>query len=163
MKRVPTHVVKERSRRLTAAFESYSTWDHLVGTVQQIWVTEVATDGHNLVGHTSNYAQVLVDPSQASLGSTVRAQLIEASKWSLRADNVERLQVPVTPSVFAKAKVTKHVRRNAPESQSEAEPAPDPEPQPQTQSKPQPPPWLSKFTLALSLVTLVLMIFWQVT
>jgi hypothetical protein len=49
---VPTAAVKDRSRRLTRLFESYKTYDSLVGTEQRIWITELASDGKNLVGHT---------------------------------------------------------------------------------------------------------------
>ena len=58
MQRVPTHVVKERTREVSALFASYSTLDPLVGTEQIVLVTEVAADGIHLVAHTKSYAQV---------------------------------------------------------------------------------------------------------
>ena len=60
MKRVDTKEVKRRSRELTAYIESYRPHDHLVGTEQRVWVTDVAKDGTSLVGHTKSYAQVLL-------------------------------------------------------------------------------------------------------
>lgn len=37
MKRLPTQVVKERSRRLTKLFESFQPHSHLVGQVIPVW------------------------------------------------------------------------------------------------------------------------------
>ena len=42
MKRVPTHVVKERTRELTALFRSYTTLDHLAGRTLDVLVTGVS-------------------------------------------------------------------------------------------------------------------------
>ena len=58
MKRIPTHVVKERTREVSALFRSYSTHDHLVGTEQDVLVTDVANDRVHSVGHTKGYVQV---------------------------------------------------------------------------------------------------------
>lgn len=38
--RVPTPIVKQRSREVTALFESYRCYDGLVGRVCQVWITE---------------------------------------------------------------------------------------------------------------------------
>jgi hypothetical protein len=57
--RVPTSVVKARSRELTALVEGFTApSQRLVGTQQLVDVVEVAADGHHLVGHTRNYTQV---------------------------------------------------------------------------------------------------------
>ena len=40
MKRVPTHVVKERTREVSALFRSYEPYGGLVGTEQQALVTD---------------------------------------------------------------------------------------------------------------------------
>jgi threonylcarbamoyladenosine tRNA methylthiotransferase CDKAL1 len=59
MKRVPTHIVKERSRQLTRLVDSFSSsCEVLLGSRQRVWVTDVAADGHKLTGHTKNYTQV---------------------------------------------------------------------------------------------------------
>jgi len=49
MKRVPTQVVRQRSEELTALFESFSPYTGLVGNVEQVWVSDTATDGTHLV------------------------------------------------------------------------------------------------------------------
>lgn len=59
MKRVPTQVVKERSRQLTKLTDGFSSsCEGLVGSVQRCWVTDVASDGYKLTAHTKNYTQV---------------------------------------------------------------------------------------------------------
>eukprot|EP00698_Gefionella_okellyi_P008045 TRINITY_DN1979_c0_g1_i3.p1 TRINITY_DN1979_c0_g1~~TRINITY_DN1979_c0_g1_i3.p1 ORF type:complete len:587 (+),score=84.39 TRINITY_DN1979_c0_g1_i3:68-1762(+) len=83
MKRTATRVVKDRSRMLTRLFDSYSTLQNLVGTQQRVWITEIATDGHNFAGHTKGYVQVLVDPQYCSMGAVVECEIVSASKFSV--------------------------------------------------------------------------------
>ena len=45
MKRVPTQIVKARSRELTAFFESYQPHEHMVGKTERVWVSDIARDG----------------------------------------------------------------------------------------------------------------------
>lgn len=52
--------MKERTKRITEFFLSYDCYEHLVGTIQTVLVTETAYDGVSLVGHTKRYEQVLV-------------------------------------------------------------------------------------------------------
>lgn len=49
MKKVPSTVVKKRSRELTNVFESFSPYKGMEGRVERIWITEIATDGIHLV------------------------------------------------------------------------------------------------------------------
>ncbi len=57
---LPRSVVKARSRRLTTLVDSFTaSYQHLVGTVQRVCVTDTAADGHHLVAHTKSYVQVL--------------------------------------------------------------------------------------------------------
>lgn len=49
MKKVPSTVVKKRSRELTTVFESFTPYNGMEGRVERIWVTEIATDGIHLV------------------------------------------------------------------------------------------------------------------
>ncbi len=58
MKKVPSHVVKQRSRAVTALAESWvNVYAHLVGTTQRCCVVDIAADGVHLVAHTKTYAQ----------------------------------------------------------------------------------------------------------
>jgi threonylcarbamoyladenosine tRNA methylthiotransferase CDKAL1 len=59
MKRVPTSVVKARSRRLAALVDTFpGVYARLVGSVQRCCVVDLAADGHKLVAHSKSYAQV---------------------------------------------------------------------------------------------------------
>lgn len=49
MKKVPSTVVKKRSRELTSVFESFTPYNGMEGKVERIWITEIATDGNHLV------------------------------------------------------------------------------------------------------------------
>lgn len=49
MKKVPSTVVKNRSRDLTSVFEAFNPYVGMEGRVERIWITEVATDGTHLV------------------------------------------------------------------------------------------------------------------
>jgi len=49
MKKVPSAVVKKRSRELTAVFESFTPYNGMEGRIERIWITDVATDGIHLV------------------------------------------------------------------------------------------------------------------
>ncbi|RWW67103.1 hypothetical protein BHE74_00025468, partial [Ensete ventricosum] len=51
MKKVPSTVVKNRSRELTTVFESFSPYQGMEGQIVRIWITEIATDGIHLVSH----------------------------------------------------------------------------------------------------------------
>jgi threonylcarbamoyladenosine tRNA methylthiotransferase CDKAL1 len=72
--RIATHVVKERTREVSALFASYTTLDGLVGTEQRVLVTEVASDGVHLVGHTKGYAQVLLPAVAEHMGCPILLQ-----------------------------------------------------------------------------------------
>ena len=61
MKRIPTQIVKDRSRRLTRLFESFTPYVDYVGCEE--WVlfgTEISEDGQHSVGHNKAYVKVLV-------------------------------------------------------------------------------------------------------
>lgn len=49
MQKVPTQIVKNRSREITAEVDRWDdVYTHLVGTKQRCWVVDVAADGVNL-------------------------------------------------------------------------------------------------------------------
>lgn len=49
MKKVPSNIVKKRSRELTTVFESFTPYVGMEGKIERIWITDVATDGNHLV------------------------------------------------------------------------------------------------------------------
>nr|CCC91059.1 unnamed protein product [Trypanosoma congolense IL3000] len=83
MKQIPTDIAKQRTTELTNFFNSYRTYDAMVGDVCQVTLLETAHDKHHLVGHTKNYVQVLVDPSEARMGERVTVVIVSATKYSV--------------------------------------------------------------------------------
>lgn len=49
MKKVPSAVVKRRSRELTTVFESFSPYDGMTDQTMRIWITDIASDEVHLV------------------------------------------------------------------------------------------------------------------
>ena len=87
MRRVATHIVKERTRDLTAVFKSYALpHAHLVGTQQRVLATDVASDKKHLVAHTKGYVQVLLPLRHELLGCTLLVAITESGKFYVRGD-----------------------------------------------------------------------------
>ena len=127
--RIATHVVKERTREVSALFASYTTLDGLVGTEQRVLVTEVASDGVHLVGHTKGYAQVLLPAVAEHMGCTLRVLITSAAKFYCKADVLEVLHLPSHPEVAAKVirqarEAKEHLGRTKERRVAQARPAP---------------------------------------
>ncbi|RNF26401.1 putative tRNA modification enzyme [Trypanosoma conorhini] len=84
MKQIPTEVAKRRTTELTEFFNSYRTFDHMIGEVHSVALLETAHDKHHLVGHTKGYVQVLVDPQEARVGENVTVVITSTTKYSVR-------------------------------------------------------------------------------
>lgn len=80
LKRIPTHIVKERTKKLSELFQSYRTYDHKVGERQTVLVTEVAHDKNHLVGHNKFYEQVLLPMDDRFMGQSVDVEITSAGK-----------------------------------------------------------------------------------
>ncbi|KAK6129600.1 hypothetical protein DH2020_036645 [Rehmannia glutinosa] len=91
MKKVPSNVVKKRSRELTTIFESFTPYVGMEGKIERIWITEVATDGSHLVGHTKGYIQVLVVGSESLLGTSAIVKITSVGRWSVFGEVIEIL------------------------------------------------------------------------
>eukprot|EP01091_Cochliopodium_minus_P010002 TRINITY_DN2591_c0_g1_i1.p1 TRINITY_DN2591_c0_g1~~TRINITY_DN2591_c0_g1_i1.p1 ORF type:complete len:637 (+),score=189.52 TRINITY_DN2591_c0_g1_i1:48-1958(+) len=117
MKKVPTDVVKNRSRKITEFFNSYNPYDHLVGTEQRVWITETARDGTNLVGHTKGYVQVIIDPTEATMGSDVFCSIYESGKFFIKGKvlrkNTNNLKKPINKALVRKLKSPKTNNENS--------------------------------------------------
>ena len=96
MKRVPTQIVKARTRELTAFFESYQPHESLVGKTERVWVSDIARDGTSLVAHTKNYTQILLpggeDERARLMGRSAMVKIYESSRWSCKAEVLELVQ-----------------------------------------------------------------------
>ncbi|CAO2042303.1 unnamed protein product [Urochloa humidicola] len=89
MKKVPSNDVKKRSRELMSVFESFSPYQGMEGKVERIWITEIATDGVHLVGHTKGYIQVLVIAPDSMLGTSADAKITSVGRWSVFGEVIE--------------------------------------------------------------------------
>jgi len=89
MKRIPTEIVKNRTRRLTQLFDSYAPYTDRVGREYDVLVTEVAADKQHLVGHNKYYEQILLPPTKDLLGSNVRVKIVEFGKHFMKGEIIE--------------------------------------------------------------------------
>ncbi|XP_073003334.1 uncharacterized protein [Typha latifolia] len=89
MKKVPSIEVKKRSRELTSVFESFSPYQGMEGRVERIWITEIATDGVHLVGHTKGYIQVLMIAPESILGTSTNVKITSVGRWSVFGELLE--------------------------------------------------------------------------
>ncbi|KAG8389665.1 hypothetical protein BUALT_Bualt01G0002500 [Buddleja alternifolia] len=96
MKKVPSNIVKKRSRELTTIFESFTPYVGMEGKVERIWITDIATDGTHLVGHTKGYIQVLVVGPESLLGTSAMAKITSIGRWSVFGEVIEILSQNVT-------------------------------------------------------------------
>ena len=90
MKRINTQVVKNRSRRLTKLFESFTPYTDLVGKRMKVWFcTEDGQDGDGQkcsIGHNKSYVKVLV-PFDASFPGRSRMVTVKrAFRFHVEAD-----------------------------------------------------------------------------
>ncbi|RAL54970.1 hypothetical protein DM860_013666 [Cuscuta australis] len=92
MKKVASNVVKNRSRELTAVFESFTPYAGMEGKIERIWITDIATDGIHLVGHTKGYIQVLVVGSESMRGSSAIVKITSVTRWSVFGEVIEVLK-----------------------------------------------------------------------
>ncbi|KAJ0399255.1 hypothetical protein ATCC90586_010091 [Pythium insidiosum] len=82
MRRVPTQVVKNRSRRLTKAFEMLAPYVKMVGTTEKVWInTELSDDQRFTVGHTKNYTKVLLPRDDTLIGCTATVEITTAARF----------------------------------------------------------------------------------
>lgn len=95
MKKVPSTGVKRRSRELTTLFESFNPYQGMEGQIERIWITEIATDGIHLVGHTKGYVQVLVIAPDIMLGTSMHVRITSVGRWSIFGEVIESIE-PVT-------------------------------------------------------------------
>jgi len=94
MTRVPTGIVKNRSRKITTFFESYEAYgEEIIGTEQEILVTEVNSGSGDLyVGHNRFYNQVLVPRQKNLLGKVCRVKITKKGKYFLMGEVLEVLK-----------------------------------------------------------------------
>ncbi|TMW66099.1 hypothetical protein Poli38472_003864 [Pythium oligandrum] len=101
MRRVPTQVVKNRSRRLTKLFEVFDPYPGLVGTVQKVWInTEISDDQNYTVGHTKNYTKVLLKRDDTLMGCTAQVKILSSARFHVSGEVLSRSE-PATAAAAA--------------------------------------------------------------
>ncbi|CAI6369258.1 unnamed protein product [Macrosiphum euphorbiae] len=93
MPKIPTDMVKIRTKRLTELFHSYTTYDHRIGEVQEILITEEAKNGIELIGHNKYYEQVLVAKEPELMGKCIKVIVKSAKKHCLIAEMVDKPRI----------------------------------------------------------------------
>lgn len=108
MKRIPTHIVKERTKRLTELFQSYETYSDRVGQRYTVLVTEVAHDQRHLVGHNKFYEQVLLPMDDQYMGRLVDVEITGAGKHFMqcRVLGTNAAMDPALPEPLPKGQVS---------------------------------------------------------
>ncbi|KAL7749662.1 Threonylcarbamoyladenosine tRNA methylthiotransferase [Sorochytrium milnesiophthora] len=96
LQRIPTNIVKQRSRQVTALFESYTSYDRYMGQTQRVLVTEVASDKLHLVGHNKYYHQILIPQKDGLLGCTADVEIIGTGKHYMKGKLLRILLPPRT-------------------------------------------------------------------
>ncbi|CAL8070038.1 unnamed protein product [Orchesella dallaii] len=90
LKRIPTHIVKARTRQLNELFLSYTNiHKSVLGTTQTVLVTDIAHDKVKFLAHNKFYQQVLIDPGQPNImGQWVNVKIVSFGKFSMVAQIV---------------------------------------------------------------------------
>merc|ERR1719427_1116442 len=114
MRRVPTDEVKDRTKQVSAIFQSYFPYSHKLGERQNVLITEEAKDKVHFVGHNKSYDQVLVQGDPELMGKMVTVEIYETGKHFMKGRIVENAEV-VTPGL--KAPLPKGVVSGAPPEQ----------------------------------------------
>lgn len=94
MKKIPSTIVKNRSRELTSVFEAFQPYNGMEGRVEKIWITDIATDGVHLVGHTKGYVQVLLIAPEGLLGTSAIVKITSVGRWSVFGEVIEVVNQP---------------------------------------------------------------------
>ncbi|CAH1240791.1 threonylcarbamoyladenosine tRNA methylthiotransferase-like isoform X2 [Branchiostoma lanceolatum] len=83
MQRVPPQEVKRRTKAISELFQSYRPYDHKVGEIQNVLVTEESHDKKFYVAHNKFYDQVLVPKDEKLLGKMVTVEITSTGKHYL--------------------------------------------------------------------------------
>ncbi|OQR77917.1 threonylcarbamoyladenosine tRNA methylthiotransferase-like [Tropilaelaps mercedesae] len=86
MKRVPTDIVKDRTRRLTQLFDTVRPYDGRIAHEYDVLVTEVATDKKHFVGHNKFYEQILVPARKKYMGANLKVRIVDTGKHFMKAE-----------------------------------------------------------------------------
>lgn len=92
--RIPAADVKQRTKKLTDLFYTYQPYNHKVGEVQEVLVTEISHDKKHYVGHNKFYEQVLLPKDTKYMGKIVNVKIVEATKFSMLGQPLDKITMP---------------------------------------------------------------------
>jgi len=98
MKRIPTQIVKARTRELSEYFQTYKPYDGREGKIYRVLVTETSHDGNYYVAHNEFYEQVLVPKLPELMGKMFDVNITSTSKFSMIGELINSSQV-IRPSL----------------------------------------------------------------
>ncbi|GMI34354.1 hypothetical protein TeGR_g7931, partial [Tetraparma gracilis] len=105
MKRIDTKVVKNRSRKFSALFNSFDPYRSLIGTAADAWVgIEVDNTGNFTVAHLKNYTKVLLPRDDELVGCRVRVSIEQAERFHVAGSVVEGSVVRMVKKIPVEAK-----------------------------------------------------------
>jgi len=86
MKRLPGSLAKKRSTEVTQLFDSYETYQRLVGREERVWFCESESKHNQTIGHTKGYVKVVVARDDDLLGRSALVRLRKATKWHVEGE-----------------------------------------------------------------------------
>lgn len=108
MKRIATHIVKERTKRLSELFQSYMPYSDRVGQRHTVLVTDTAHDKKHLVGHNKFYEQILLPMDDKYMGQLVDVEITSAGKHFMLCNiiGINTSMDPTLPKPLPKGQVS---------------------------------------------------------
>ncbi|XP_023225944.1 threonylcarbamoyladenosine tRNA methylthiotransferase-like [Centruroides sculpturatus] len=113
MKRIPAQEVKKRTKRMTELFQTYTSYDHKMGEMQKVLVTEVSHDKNYYVGHNKFYEQVLVPKKEEYLGTTINVRITKTGKHYMMGQPLEIESVAEPIGVSSNENINKKEEKHA--------------------------------------------------
>lgn len=110
LQKLPSEVVKSRSRKVTKLFESYLSYENLVGMDIDVLVTDRASDSIHYVAHDKNYRPILITANENYMGKWVNVTIVETGKYFIKSKFNSYVSGKSSPSVSYSKKIPKLIR-----------------------------------------------------
>ena len=123
MKRIPTKIVKDRSRRLTRLFESFHPYESYVHQTLRVWFCTEVSDDSRSVGHTKSYVKVLVPLDGNLPGRHYYVKITGASRFHIEGEIVSDQDILTASSADSsnQTTITTNVNNNTNNQQQQQE------------------------------------------
>ncbi|ESP05671.1 hypothetical protein LOTGIDRAFT_102163 [Lottia gigantea] len=107
MPQIDRQIIKQRTKRVSELFQSYQPYNHKLGQVQSVLVTEISHDGQYYVAHNKSYDQVLVPKEEDLMGKMLEVEIIETGKHFMKGRLLTRGKRPLNvPPPMKKGEVS---------------------------------------------------------